>query len=117
MDISPTISAPVRYLMKPLIACLTVLVVSHGLVSVRDVRGAEIEYRAVLPSVEFPAGAGIGAVSGVGVDSKGQIYVLQREKPPVLCFDRKGKFLRSFGDEYIGKVGGHGLTVDPEDNV
>ena len=64
---------------------------------------------------QWPTQIKAGAVSGVGVDSKGRVFVLQRVSPPVLCFDASGKFLKSFGENVIGL--GHGLTVDAEDRV
>ena len=64
---------------------------------------------------KLPAGLTLGPVSGVGVDSKGRVIVLQREKPPVLCFEASGEFVNSFGGDVIGS--GHGLTIDADDNI
>jgi sugar lactone lactonase YvrE len=63
----------------------------------------------------LPADLTLGAVSGVGADSKGRVWVLQRQNPPVLCFDADGKLVDKFGDDVIAM--GHGLTVDAEDNI
>ncbi|MBT4863705.1 MAG: hypothetical protein HON53_01110, partial [Planctomycetaceae bacterium] len=38
-----------------------------------------------------------------------------RGKRPILVFDREGKFIRSWGDDLIGKA--HGLRIDADDNV
>jgi len=70
------------------------------------------------PSVTFfqiPEGITLGPVSGVGADDSGNVYLLQRQAPPVMCFDRTGKFVRSFGDDLVGT--GHGLAIDPQGNV
>lgn len=64
---------------------------------------------------QLPADLKLGPVSGVGVDSKGRVIVLQREKPPVLCFESSGELVHSFGGDVIGS--GHGLTVDADDNI
>ena len=71
-----------------------------------------------LPSITFfqiPEGITLGPVSGVGADDSGNVYLLQRQAPPVMCFDRTGKFVRSFGDDLVGT--GHGLAIDPQGNV
>jgi streptogramin lyase len=83
-----------------------------------EIRSAEkfdFDYQPDPSFPQWPANVKTGAVSGVGTDSKGRVYVLQREKPPVLCFEASGKFVRSFGDDVIGM--GHGLSVDADDNV
>lgn len=64
---------------------------------------------------QLPAGLQLAQCSGVAVNSKGDIYLFHRGQQPILCFDSKGKFLRSWGDEVIGKA--HGLRVDKDDNV
>src|SRR4029078_10229645 len=73
------------------------------------VSAAEVDFRPAPEPIEFPAGMERGPFSGVGVDSQAKLYVLQRTKPPVLCFSRSGKFLRSWGDDLIGY--GHGLSI------
>src|SRR5262249_13736022 len=78
-------------------------------------RAADFDYRPVFPFAQLPPETVLGAVSGVAADSRGSVYILQRQKPPILSFDRHGKFVRSFGDSLIGV--GHGLAVDADDNV
>ncbi|MFN8708585.1 MAG: peptidyl-alpha-hydroxyglycine alpha-amidating lyase family protein [Planctomyces sp.] len=74
-----------------------------------------LEFEPSTTHFQLPDGVTLGAVSGVGVDDAGNVYLLQRQAPPVMCFDRSGKFVRSFGDNLVGT--GHGLAVDPEGNV
>jgi streptogramin lyase len=74
-----------------------------------------IEYEPSITHFQLPAGTTLGAVSGVGADTAGNVYLLQRQAPPVMCFDSNGKFVRSFGDNLVGT--GHGLAVDPQGNV
>lgn len=75
----------------------------------------EVEFQPVVPGAEIPSDIKLAAVSGVGCDSRNNVYVLQRSEPPVLCFNAAGKFLRSFGGDVIGT--GHGLSVDGDNNV
>jgi DNA-binding beta-propeller fold protein YncE len=63
----------------------------------------------------------LGPCSGVDIDSRGNVYVIQRKAPPILCFDSSGKFLRSWGTTLVGRdsdmVGAHGIRVDKDDFV
>jgi hypothetical protein len=57
---------------------------------------------------------------GVAVDGEGLIYVKHRTKTAelmdaILVFDRKGKFVRSFGREFHG--GGHGVDIRKDGNT
>jgi DNA-binding beta-propeller fold protein YncE len=58
-----------------------------------------------------------GAVSGVAVSTNGNIYVIQRgtEADPILMFDPKGKFLRSWGKGDFTLP--HSLRLDTLGNV
>jgi sugar lactone lactonase YvrE len=75
----------------------------------------EIDFQPSITFFQLPEGVTLGPVSGVGADDSGNVYLLQRQAPPVICFDRTGKFVRSFGDDLVDT--GHGLAVDPEGNV
>jgi DNA-binding beta-propeller fold protein YncE len=63
----------------------------------------------------------LGPCSGVDIDSQGNVYVIQRKSPPILCFDSSGKLLRSWGTPLIGREqdmqGAHGIRVDGDDFV
>jgi sugar lactone lactonase YvrE len=69
------------------------------------------------PEDTLPAGWKFGRVSATAVDSSGNVYVVQRGKhaDPLLVFDSKGKYLRSWGKEIF--VTPHGLRIDKNDNV
>jgi len=69
------------------------------------------------PDDTLPAGWKFGRISATGVDSSGNVYVVQRGKhaDPLLVFDSKGKYLRSWGKEIF--VTPHGLRIDKNDNV
>ncbi len=71
-----------------------------------------------LPStsaVGAPGPWNFGQVSGVAINSNGNVLVLHRGAHPILEFESSGKFVRSWGDELIsdGKV----FTLNPEDQV
>jgi DNA-binding beta-propeller fold protein YncE len=71
---------------------------------------------ASLGFVQFPSDVEVGAMSAVAVDPKsGATYVLHRGPKPLLAFDKKGKFVRAWG-EGLFKVA-HGLRLDREGNV
>ena len=65
--------------------------------------------------VKFPAGMTPGRLSKAAVDSKDNLYICQRAEPPILVFDRQGKFLRSFGAGLI--IDSHGIHVTRADRV
>jgi DNA-binding beta-propeller fold protein YncE len=68
------------------------------------------DYRRVAGWPKVPEDVKLGAVSGVATDSDDRVYVLHRGPKPVLVFDRDGKFLHSWGDDYLKTP--HGLRID-----
>jgi DNA-binding beta-propeller fold protein YncE len=65
----------------------------------------------------MPDGWKFGRVSAVATDSSGEVYVFQRgpKADPIVVFDRKGKYLRSWGKGMFGNP--HGLRIDKANNV
>jgi DNA-binding beta-propeller fold protein YncE len=63
----------------------------------------------------LPANLGFSGVSSVAVDSRDQLYVLQRSDPPVVVLDRGGEYVSSWGTGTI--LDGHGICVTREDEV
>ena len=59
--------------------------------------------------------SGQGAVTGVAIDSKGQVWFCKRGKDPIQVYTTDGKFVRSWGNDQI--VRPHSLRIDPEGNV
>jgi DNA-binding beta-propeller fold protein YncE len=80
-----------------------------------------LDFRPAESFLQLPAGRKLGPCSAVDFDSRGNLYVIQRQSPPVLCFDSSGKFLRSWGDSLIGLPpqleGAHGVRIDRDDFV
>ena len=59
---------------------------------------------------KLPRGTTLGACSAVDTDRDGNIYLFHRGAKPIICLDSKGNYLRSWGDDLIGKA--HGLRID-----
>lgn len=72
-------------------------------------------YAVTRPFARYPAGMTPGILSKAAVDSNDNLYICQRAEPPILVFDKQGKFLRSFGDGLV--VDSHGIHVAPDDRV
>lgn len=100
------------------IAALTVMMIPGSIWHSPNalLNAAEIDdFRAATTFLRLPDGWELGACSAVDVSLKGEIYLFHRGEHPILCFDRDGKFLRSWGDDLIKTA--HGLRVDRDDNV
>src|SRR5262245_34020957 len=99
-----------------LVTMLVVNVLSAGL-SADDA----IDFEPVAGFLKLPEGMKLGPCSGVDIDSRGNVYVIQRQSPPILCFDSSGRFLRSLGTSLIGSdpemVGAHGIRADKDDFI
>ncbi|TDU71002.1 peptidylamidoglycolate lyase [Prosthecobacter fusiformis] len=52
---------------------------------------------------------------GLAVDSKGRVYVCDRENHRLQVFDARGNFLQVWEGEHVGKP--YGVAVSPEDDV
>jgi DNA-binding beta-propeller fold protein YncE len=74
-----------------------------------------IGFEPVVNGLTLPDGLTLGPCSAVDIDSQGRLYLFHRGPQPILCFDRDGKFVRSWGDDLIRKA--HGLRIDKDDNV
>jgi DNA-binding beta-propeller fold protein YncE len=80
-------------------------------------------YRLVENWARLPQGEAFGNVSAVATDSHDQVYVFQRKDPPVLVFDRDGRFRRAWGAGAFANP--HGIFIandivyltDREDSV
>ena len=69
--------------------------------------------------VDLPEGG--GGVSAVGINSRGHLWVFQRNavgKPQLFEFGADHKLIRTVGDDVIGHQDkAHGMAIDAEDNV
>lgn len=65
--------------------------------------------------LEFPPDAKVGAMSGVDIDKRGNIYVLHRGEQPLAKFDSKGRYVKSWGAGLF-KVP-HVVRIGPDGNI
>jgi NHL repeat len=72
-------------------------------------------YKVVRPFATWPSTLRIGIFSSGAVDSEGNLYVCQRADPPIIVFDRDGKFVRSIGDGREADC--HGMWITPDNRV
>jgi DNA-binding beta-propeller fold protein YncE len=103
-----------------LAASAAILLVLAGLAgSVRSVGEAPPagvpDYRPVAGWPQLPGHVKLGGVTGVAADAADRVHVFHRGQPPILVFDRDGKFLRSWGEGLVKTA--HGLRTDGDGNV
>jgi hypothetical protein len=70
---------------------------------------AEYTYELIRDFFKLPAGQEFGLVSRVAADDRDRIYVFQRKDPPVVVFDREGKYLGAWGSGEVTDP--HGLKI------
>jgi len=77
----------------------------------------DLGYSPVEAWPKLPNGWKLGSVAGVASDSEGRYYVFHRGEaaPPLLCFDREGELLGSWGEGVYTRP--HMAKCDGEDNV
>src|SRR5262249_46508801 len=73
------------------------------------------DYRPVADWPQLRAGMNLGRVWAGATDSAERVFVLQRAQPPILVFDRAGRFVRSWGEGLTKNP--HGLRIDGDNNV
>ena len=103
---------------KPLpgLSIAAAILLCNLLCIVRPGPGAEpLEFEPVINALQVPGQIKLGGVSGVAVNSRGQVFMLHRAERPVVCFEATGEYVRSWGTVLIGS--GHGLRIDRNDNV
>src|SRR5258708_25435897 len=66
-------------------------------------------YELIRDFPKLPKGEEFGMVSRVATDSQDRIYVFQRKDPPVVVFDREGKYLGAWGSGEVTDP--HGLKI------
>src|SRR6266478_8240083 len=64
-------------------------------------------YELIRDFCKLPDGQSFGLVSRVAADAQDRIYVFQRKDPPVVVFDRDGKYLGAWGSGAVADP--HGL--------
>jgi len=64
---------------------------------------------------KLPPGVNFASVSGVAINSRGNVFVLHRGSNPLMEFDADGGFIRAWGDGLFERP--HGLRIDAEDSI
>jgi DNA-binding beta-propeller fold protein YncE len=80
-----------------------------------DKPGAIPTYKVVAGWPELPDNIKLGQVTAVATDASDQVYIFHRGKNPIVVFDKKGKFVRSWADGLVKTA--HGLRLDRDGNV
>src|SRR3979490_3500067 len=66
-------------------------------------------YELIPDFFKLPNGEAFGLISRVAADAQDRIYVFQRKDPPIVVFDREGKYLGAWGSGEITDP--HGLKI------
>jgi DNA-binding beta-propeller fold protein YncE len=69
----------------------------------------DYRYELIRDFCKLPAGESFGLVSRVAADAQDRIYVFQRKDPPVVMFDRDGRYLGAWGTGEVTDP--HGLKI------
>ena len=88
----------------PLHARLPTVLIFLSALAIRSAADDSIDFRPVAAFLKLADDMKLGPCSGVDIDSRGNVYVIQRQSPPILCFDSSGKLLRSWGTALIDPV-------------
>ena len=77
----------------------------------------DLGYEVVRDWPRLPSGWRLGQVAGVAVDAEGRYYVYHRgeEAPPLICFNREGEYLLSWGEDAY--VRPHMVKCDEDGNI
>lgn len=67
-------------------------------------------YELVEGWAKLPAGWSFQDIGGIAIDSKDRVYVLNRSPHPVMVFDRSGKLLSTWGEDYFKRPHGSRIT-------
>ena len=74
-----------------------------------QVGAGKYTYEVIHDFCKLPAGETFGMVSRVAADDQDRVYVFQRKDPPVVVFDREGKYLGAWGSGEVTDP--HGLKI------
>ena len=69
----------------------------------------DYRYELIRDFLKLPPGESFGMVSRVAADAQDRIYVFQRKDPPIVVFDRDGKYLGAWGSGEVTDP--HGLKI------
>ena len=75
----------------------------------------ELAYRVVPDWPHLPAAWNFRETPGIAVDGRQHVFVVHRGEHPIMEFDDKGKFVRSFGDTLFDRA--HAVRFDRDGNL
>ena len=81
------------------------------------VGSGQFKYRVTADWAKLPDGWSFKEVGGVGVDRSDNVYVFNRGEHPMIVFDRRGNFLRSWGEGQYPRAHGVHMTQWTRDNT
>ena len=73
------------------------VLISGSKTVIAQVGTGKYTYELIRDFCKLPAGQSFELVSGVAADAQDRVYVFQRKDPPVVVFDRDGKYLGAWG--------------------
>jgi hypothetical protein len=74
-----------------------------------QVGAGDYKYELIQDFLKLPPGESFGMVSRVATDAQDRVYVFQRKDPPIVVFDRDGKYLGAWGSGEVTDP--HGLKI------
>jgi streptogramin lyase len=108
-------------------ACFVLLAFLATTVYAQKTHPPEIPYRSAPNFLKLPPNLYLGEVSGVAVNSKGDVFVFSRGNTSgpaygaaaaqLLEFDAHGNYVREIGHNLYAWSFAHTVKVDPEDNI
>lgn len=63
----------------------------------------------------FPAEWGLNSVPGVYIDSQDRVYIMSRNKPPIIVCNKDGEILDSWGEGILERP--HGMYIDEDNKI
>ena len=92
-------------------------VVLTSSLSAQQAKPPELTVRATTDFLKLPDDVYFGEAVGVSLDSKGNIYVANRGKHPLMEFRPDGTFLRFIGEGLDVYEAPHSVFIDPQDAI
>jgi DNA-binding beta-propeller fold protein YncE len=77
---------------------------------------SELRYELVEGWEQLPKGFKHGCVPSVAVDSRDCVYLIARDDPRVIVYERDGTFVKSWGED-VSDGRTHGIAVGPDGSV
>ena len=75
----------------------------------------DYRYELVENWAQLPPGWAFYDIGGIGVDRNDRVYIFNRSKHPLMIFERDGKFVGNWGEDYF--VRPHGIRISSQDEL